>query len=279
MEGKEQEKEIFRAKTDDLKEKNRRIGIINQWRKLDLAHGRNVNRIFLYKDESIIDYLKRRVMDCEEPCFLICYSNQLPTGSGKSNAVLSLALMLDPDFDINHNLVFTAKQFKDRLINLTRGEAIIWDEAGIGGGKAIEHYKEINKTISDALRLARFKQGYVFFITPLTRLLDIDIRMLSGLELEMHFVDHLKKKSYGSFRSLMWAMNKYGKYEVIKMFPYELPLKRKEQENWHYISTWTFNKVDNEIWNQYLERKLEALGKLDEVSEPKKNSKAKKLEH
>jgi hypothetical protein len=234
---------------------------IENFRFIDTRQKRFINRLICYGEENIYDALRRRVLSWHEPGFVLCSSLEMPLGSGKTSAVLHGAHDLDKDFDIDSpgSLCFTANEMLEALKNLKKGHVVVWDEAGYKGGSARDWQKQINKTLNMALRLTRFKLGYVFITVPLASLLDRNIRLLTNISLEMLGVNHSKQLSYGIFRTLSLSADKYGRYSIIEKFP----IRFHSRTSFTYISECTFPKVKPKLWAQYLKRKDEALTTLD----------------
>jgi len=77
---------------------------------------------------SIIKYIKNRIKNNKN--FLCTITG--PTGSGKTWSALSIASLLDSEFNINR-VIFRGRELM-KLINegdLKPGSVIIWDEAGV----------------------------------------------------------------------------------------------------------------------------------------------------
>jgi len=240
--------------------KDREMRILN-FRFSDVKTKKFVNRLIYYEDERIYDALRRRVQKWKEPGFVLVQSLVMPIGSGKTNAGIYSAKELDPDFDIPsvEDLTFTAKEFLPAVKNIKKGQAKCWDEGGLGGGDSRDWRAKINKTINEAMRLTRFKQGYIFIMLPLVSMLDVRIRLLCNIELEMVGVHHLKKESYGTFRTLSLADDDRGRYNIIK----QLPIQFSNTESYKFMSSFSFPPLEKKVWDQYLKRKKEALENLD----------------
>jgi hypothetical protein len=234
---------------------------LENFRFSDTKTKKSINRLICCGDENIYDALRRRVQHWEEPGFILVQSLEMPVGSGKSNASLYSACQLDPDFSMDsiENLCFTAKEFLEAVKGIRKGKAVVWDEGALQGGDSHSWHDQLNQTINQAMRLARFKQGYVLIVLPLTTMIDRRIRLLCNIQLEMLGVHHSKKLSYGIFRTLSLKIDKYGRYTVME----RLPICFHTMTSFTYISECSFPKLKPKPWSQYLKRKNEALSTLD----------------
>jgi hypothetical protein len=235
---------------------------ILEFRFSDIHTKRFVNRLVYFYNEDIFTAIERRVLKYEEPGFFLLQSLTMPVGSGKSNAALFSSKRLDPDFDIEsvENLCFTGPEFLNAVKNIKKGQAVLFDEAGLSsGGGSREWHSKMNNVINSVMRLTRYKQGFVLLISPLSSFLDLRIRLLCNLELEMIGVNKQKNESYGTFRTLSLQSTPYGKYKTIE----QLPIKILENGDIQYMEKFTFPRLKLKLWTQYLKRKQEALDQLD----------------
>jgi|GEM_PF-1668292 len=97
-------------------------------------------------------------------------------GSGKSLSGISLASLIDDDFNLN-KLVFTAEEFLYVLDEAKRGDCIIFDEAGVGL-PAREWQSLQNKLLSYVLQTFRYQNICVIFTTPHVSYIDKQVRHL-----------------------------------------------------------------------------------------------------
>lgn len=109
-------------------------------------------------------------------------------GSGKSLAAVSLACKVDPSFKTNPRIVYTISDFLETLNNSKKGQAIIWDEAGVGV-PAREWMTAQNKIMSIVTQILRFKNVCVIFTTPNIRYLDINVREAMNLLIKPKAID------------------------------------------------------------------------------------------
>jgi len=105
---------------------------------------------------------------------IICGS----TGSGKSYSALTLANQIDPSFTVDR-VVLTPESFM-KILNsgkLKKGNAIIFDEAGVGMPSR-EWYSFSNKMLSYILQTFRHQNLAVIFTTPSFDFIDSQARKL-----------------------------------------------------------------------------------------------------
>jgi hypothetical protein len=114
------------------------------------------------------------------------------TGSGKSYSAISLAKLIDKEFNID-KLVFKADDFL-KLLNsgkLKRGDCIIWDEAGVGLPSR-EWYSISNKAIGYLLQTFRNLNLAVIFTTPNLGYIDNQARCLFHSYIQTERIDYKK---------------------------------------------------------------------------------------
>ena len=234
---------------------------LENFRGVDLQTKKFVNRIIYYDDETVYDGLRRRVQRWEEPGFILCQSLEMPVGSGKTSAGIYTAFRLDPDFSIEsiENFTFGGKDFLSAVKNIKKGQVVCNDEGGLNASDSRKFQSALNQTLNSALRLARFRQGYVLIMLPLATMIDLRVRLLCSVELEMIYVHHARKLSYGVFRTLSQETDKRGRYIFLK----KLPVIFRNEKNYTFVDQYSFPKIPDKIWSQYLKRKDEALANLD----------------
>lgn len=96
-------------------------------------------------------------------------------GSGKSLAAVAIASRIDPTFKDNPRIVYTVKEFLEILRVIKKGQAIIFDECGVGV-PAREWQQIQNKIMSILAQILRYKNACVIFTTPNIRFIDINLR-------------------------------------------------------------------------------------------------------
>lgn len=121
---------------------------------------------------------------------IICGS----TGSGKSFCGLTIAKMINPNFDVDKHVVFRVESFMELLNSgtLKRGSVVVWDEAGVGI-PAREWYSISNKAINYVLQTFRHLNLCVIFTTPSFDYVDKQTRLLFHVYIETVRIDYENK--------------------------------------------------------------------------------------
>jgi hypothetical protein len=112
------------------------------------------------------------------------------TGSGKSYTALTIARMINSNFDVSKHVVFRVESFMELLNSGTikRGDVIVWDEAGVGI-PAREWYTISNKAINYVLQTFRHLNLCVIFTTPSFDYVDKQTRLLFHVYIETVVID------------------------------------------------------------------------------------------
>jgi len=98
------------------------------------------------------------------------------TGSGKSYSALTIAELIDPEFNID-KVVFEPKDFLKLLDTAKRGDVIVFDEAGVGI-PAREWQTIQNKLFGYVLQVIRYKNIGIIFTVPHLNFIDSQARRL-----------------------------------------------------------------------------------------------------
>ena len=101
------------------------------------------------------------------------------TGSGKSYAGLSIAEMLDPEFDVSR-VIFDLDKLLEYISQsppLPKGSVILIDEFGVVMGNR-DWQSEQNKNLSKILQTVRYKNYYFIFTVPSMSFIDTSARKL-----------------------------------------------------------------------------------------------------
>lgn len=122
--------------------------------------------------EKICGSLKNRINAKNKSVMMLIVGEM---GSGKSLAAVAIACQIDPSFVKHPRIVFSVREFLETLRKLKKGEAIIFDEAGVGV-PAREWQNIQNKIMSVLAQILRYKNVCVIFTTPNVRFIDINLR-------------------------------------------------------------------------------------------------------
>lgn len=136
-----------------------------------------------------IKYLNQRIRQNKN--WLCIITGQ--TGSGKSWSALSLAEMIDPEFNIDR-CIFSGRDLM-KLINskkLKKGSVIIWDEAGVDLSNR-DWQSLTNRILNFLLQTFRHKCFILFFTTPYMDFVDSNTRKLFHAEMRCISIDYNKK--------------------------------------------------------------------------------------
>lgn len=105
-------------------------------------------------------------------------------GSGKSLASMSLAKMFDPTFNLDR-VLFDENAFMEAVqSDLPPGSFLIGDEIG-SWMPAREYMTTVNRLLSYVLQTWRFKRFGIFWTVPQRRQVDINIRSMADMLMEM----------------------------------------------------------------------------------------------
>lgn len=100
-------------------------------------------------------------------------------GAGKSYSAMTLALIIQKDWTPKKGLVFYPSDFIARLRSpeLKRGDALIWDEAGVGMSSRSWQSTE-NRITGSVLQTMRTKNILLITTTPEQSFIDVQMRRL-----------------------------------------------------------------------------------------------------
>jgi len=108
-------------------------------------------------------------------------------GSGKSLAAVGIAAQIDPSFKKDPRIVYTVMDFLETIRSMKKGQAVIFDEAGVGV-PAREWQQIQNKVMSILAQILRYKNICVIFTTPNIRFIDINLRESMNAFLKPRFI-------------------------------------------------------------------------------------------
>lgn len=142
------------------------------------------------------------------------------TGSGKSFSSLGIAYQLNPDFDVDHNVVFSLKDFVTKLKNkeFKQGDIIVYEEAGTSLDSR-EWQSKANKLMVYIVQTFRPQRLGMIFTLPQLRFLDNRIRTGVHCYLKPFKIDRVNKTNHVRpyFIDYNEDMDKiYRKYPVIR---------------------------------------------------------------
>lgn len=175
----------------------------------------------------VYDYVRDRLKKDRNFLGVICG----PTGSGKSETAIRIAMDLDYRFDVKRQVVFRPSQFM-KLLNegLPKGSAIVFDEAGVGM-PARDWHSVSNKMIGYVTQTFRNDNLIVLFTCPAFKYIDSNIRILFHAYMQAESIDYQKKTCTVRFKYLQYNSeidNLYRKYLTIQNNGERIPVKTFE---------------------------------------------------
>jgi len=148
------------------------------------------------------------------------------TGSGKSYCAMTIAELLDPEFNIDR-VCFTPREFMNLLNSggLKKGSAIILDEAGILLSSR-NWYSVTNKLINYVLQSFRHRNLFCLFTTPSISFLDSQARLLFHDQLEPIKIVKSENKVICKLKHMQVNVSKGKIYRKYHLEPKNVVLHR-----------------------------------------------------
>lgn len=134
--------------------------------------------------EKITGVLKTRINVKNKSVMMLIVGEM---GSGKSLAAVGIAAQIDPSFKKDPRIVYTVMDFLETIRSMKKGQAVIFDEAGVGV-PAREWQQIQNKVMSILAQILRYKNICVIFTTPNIRFIDINLRESMNAFLKPRFI-------------------------------------------------------------------------------------------
>src|SRR3972149_1221824 len=194
-------------------------------------------------DYSLVRYIHRRIKNNKN--FLATITG--PTGSGKSWTALSMAQLLDPEFNADR-VIFKARELM-KLINdgtLHSGSVIVWDEAGIDLSN--RNWQSVtNKMLNALLQTFRHKNFILFFTVPFHDFIDSSSKKLFHADFETQRINKNQEVVVIKPKLLQYNSNLakwYRKYLKVSINGKIVKVKR-----------WSVPKPSDELIKAYEERK------------------------
>lgn len=217
-----------------------------------------------------VSYIKRRIKQNKN--FIGLLTGQ--TGSGKSWSALSIAHMLNPDFDVRKQVIFKGKDFLIRVNEFKKkGVVIIWDEAGIDLSNR-NWMSRANKTINFVIQTFRHQNFVLIFTVPYTDFIDKQTRRLFHAEMKTIGINY-DDKTCKIKPQLIQYNQRYGK------FYYKHLRVRKNKGGVVPLTFWKIPAPPKHLVDEYEDMKKEYTRNLnadilqewekDEKSKEKKN--------
>lgn len=199
--------------------------------------------------EIITNNVKHRIneLDKNYMCFIVGQ-----TGSGKSATAIEFARHVDPTFETNPRIVFTSVEFLETIKTMKKGQAIVFDEAGVGI-PAREWQQVQNKIVGYVTQLFRHLNLCVIFTVPSMSFVEKQVRTLIHAVIETRTIDYTKKIGVSKY----WVMNHNAVFDLTRL---ELFVHFKDGKH-SVIDPLYVPFPPDELWKQYITMK-EAYAKL-----------------
>ncbi len=138
------------------------------------------------------------------------------TGSGKSATCFNICHRVDETFGDECRVVFTPSEFMEEIQDMNKGEAIMFDEAGVGI-PAREWQRIQNRLMGYTAQLFRHKNLCVFFTVPSMMFIDAQLRALMHGIIATKSIDYEQRVSIAKYYRInhdpVFAMTKFETFE------------------------------------------------------------------
>jgi len=206
-------------------------------------------------ESSLATWIKRRIKRNQN-----CLSNtEGPTGSGKSYADIGIALEIDPEFDVEKQIVFKFSDFMKLLNNeefkKKKYKQIIFEEFQVSASNR-NWQNLMNKSINYIFSTFRHQNIIVYINAPYRDFLDSQTMKMVHLVLQTKGIDRKKKEAILKPLLLQINMRKgdiYYKFLRVAKGGNVMPLKRIR-----------VGLATPELIKQYEEKKTEFTTQLNE---------------
>lgn len=170
-----------------------------------------------------------------------------PTGSGKSAQAVELARRIDPSFEENPRVVFTPKQFMETIQTMRKGQAIIFDEAGVGISS--RDWQKIQvKLIGFVAQLFRHLNLCVIFTVPSINFIDKQVKILMHGIIETKTIDRVHSVGVSKY----FVIRHNPVYDYTNLEPFIL---HQDDGNHYKVDPLYIPHPPADVWNKYLAMK------------------------
>lgn len=168
------------------------------------------------------------------------------TGSGKSAVAVEIARRVDPSFEGNPRIVFTPKDFMEWIPNMKKGQAIVFDEAGVGI-PAREWQRVQNKLIGYVAQLFRHLNLCVIFTVPSMSFIDKQVKNLMHAVIETKTIDYENRLGVTKY----WKIRHNAVFDKTRLEPLVI-----FSGSGHYTVDPVYVPMPPQIvWNKYVTMK------------------------
>lgn len=164
---------------------------------------------------DIVVGMVRKRINQRDKNFMACFVGD--TGSGKSSGALAFAERVDPTFAEACRVVFTPADFLRTIIEMKKGQAVIFDEAGVGISSR-EWQKIQVKLVGFVAQLFRHKNLCVIFTVPSMGFVEKQTRSLSHAVIHFKFIDEVKKLAIAKWNVVVHnPITGWTDYDTLKV--------------------------------------------------------------
>lgn len=196
-----------------------------------------------YSYQILAGHIRKRVREKDKNYLGIAVGQ---TGSGKSATAAQICGTVDPSFFDECRVVLTPIEFMETIQDMDKGEAIMFDEAGVGI-PAREWMMIQNRMMGYVAQLFRHKNLVVMYTVPSMKFIDTQLRDL------MHGIISMKSIDYEQRISI-------AKYYVIKHDPVFnntklVPMEYEGNGNVYTLDPLCTAHPEGDFWKKYLRKK------------------------
>jgi len=210
-----------------------------------------------YTEEVINHIFLGRIRNNQNVIAAVCGE----TGSGKSWTALKIGEMVDPHFG-RENVVFSAKEFLESFESHSRGDVLVYDEGQEWSARRSMSKKNVE--MSDILTMLRFTQVNVIFTVPDISMVDVNLRRLLHLYMDVRPVNrvngpkNLKNKSVASIYMIKSQRDPNGRGSRLYRVHPEIPIIRGKVRRPVPVDSCQFEAPSPDLVAAYEERKRRA---------------------
>lgn len=199
-----------------------------------------------YSYQILAGNIRKRVLELDKNYLGIAVGQ---TGSGKSATTAQICGTVDPTFFDECRVVLTAGEFMEKIQEMKKGQAIMFDEAGIGMS-AREWQRVQNRLIGYTAQLFRHKNLVVFFTVPSMGFIDVQLRHLMHGILATKAIDYEQKITIAKY----YKIQHDPVFNSTRYTPFEYTAK----DGCAYALDPLCTEHPNEkFWKMYLKKKEE----------------------
>ena len=198
-----------------------------------------------YSIDIVVNMVKKRITKLDKN-FMACFVGE--TGGGKSSGALVFACGVDSTFADTLRVVFTPAEFLRTIIHMKKGQAIVFDEAGVGISSR-EWQKIQVKIVGFVAQLFRHKNLCVIFTVPSLGFVEKQTRSLSHAIVHFKYIDSDKDLAIAEWLVVRHdPVSGYTNYNPLK-------LDAGGGRGKMIVDPIYFPKPDEDVWKRYTKMK------------------------